>query len=155
MPRKDGTLTPKEAAFAGYMAASGDATYSAARAGYTAPQVDGWRKSNDPALAAVVKRAQMARLTNELLPAALNTLQNVLSDDKETSRNKLTAVGLVLRYTVGQDQNGVEAKEPHEMTAAELQERIERLRREQSERAKPVIEHDAGPDAGPEAGVFD
>ena len=151
MPRKDGTLTPKEAAFAGYMAASGDATYSAARAGYTAPQVDGWRKSNDPALAAVVKRAQMARLTNELLPAALNTLQKVLDDAKETSRNKLTAVGLVLRYTVGQDQNGAETKEPHEMTAAELQERIERLRREQSERARPVIDAEPAPDPG----VFD
>lgn len=151
MPRKDGSLTPQEAAFAGYMAASGDATYSAARAGYRTPTVDGWKKTHDPAMVAVVKRAQMARLTNDLLPLSLTVLQNVLSDDRETTRNRLTAVGLVLRYTVGQDQHGAETKEPHEMTAAELQERIERLRREQSERAKPVI--DAEPAPGP--GVFD
>ena len=151
MPLKDGSLTPQEALFSGYMAASGDATYSAAKAGYRAPVKEGWAKMQNPILADTVRRAQMARLTNDLLPLSLTVLQNVLSDDKETTRNRLTAVGLVLRYTVGQDQNGAEAKEPHEMTAAELQERIERLRREQSERAKPVIDAEPAPDAG----VFD
>ncbi len=155
MPRKDGSLTPQEAAFAGYMAASGDATYSAARAGYRTPAVDGWKKAHDPAMVAVVRRAQMVRLNNDLLPAALNLIERVILDDKETTRNRLTAAKIVVDRTIGMTQDGAETKEPHEMTAAELQERIERLRREQSERAKPVIEHDAGPDAGPEAGVFD
>ena len=151
MPRKDGSLTPQEAAYAGYMAASGDTVYSAARAGYRAPAVDGWRKANDPAMIAVVRRAQLARLNNDLLPAALNLIEKVILDDKETTRNRLTAAKIVVDRTLGMVQDGAETKEPHEMTAAELQERIERLRREQSDRAKPVIEHDAAP----EAGVFD
>ena len=37
------------------------------------------------------------------------------------------------------------------MTAAELQERIDRMRREQSERAKPIIDADPAPNPG----VFD
>ena len=151
MPLKDGSLTQQEALFAGYMAATGDATYSAAKAGYRGPQKEGWAKMQNPALADTVRRAQLARINNDLLPRSLDLLDRVLTDDKETTRNRLAAAQLVLRYTVGQTADGAETKEPHEMTAAELQERIERLRREQSERAKPVIEHDAGP----EAGVFD
>lgn len=151
MPLKSGRRTDKEALFIGHLAATGDATYAAVRSGYKDPAVQGWQKAHNPAVAEAVRRAQIARLTGELLPLSLDVLQNVLSDDKETSRNKLTAVGLVLRYTVGQDQAGAETKEPHEMTAAELQERIERLRREQSERAKPVIDAEPAPDPG----VFD
>ena len=151
MPRRDGSLTEKEAMFAGYMAATGDPTYSAAKAGYAAPQVDGWRQSHNPATMDVVRRAQLARLNNDLLPAAINLIERVILDDKENTRNRLTAAKIVVDRTIGQVQDGAETKEPHEMTAAELQARIERLRREQSERAKPVIdaEHTPAP------GVFD
>lgn len=144
MPRKDGSLTEKEAMFAGYMAATGDPTYSAAKAGYAAPQVDGWRRTNNPATMEVVRRAQLARLNNDLLPAALSLIEKVILDDKETTRNRLTAAKIVVDRTIGMVQDGAETKEPHEMTAAEIQARIERLRREQADRAKPVIEHDAG-----------
>ena len=151
MPRKDGTLTPQEAAYAGYMAASGDPTYSAARAGYRTPEVDGWKKANNPVMVDVVRRAQVARLNNELLPMALNLIEKVILDEKENTRNRLTAAKIVVDRTLGQVQDGAESKEPHEMTAAELQARIERLRREQSERAKPIL--DAEPSPAP--GVFD
>ena len=100
---------------------------------------------------AVVRRAQMARLNNDLLPAALNLIETVILDEKETTRNRLTAAKIVVDRTIGMVQDGAETKEPHEMTAAELQERIERLRREQSDRAKPVLDHEQPP----EAGVFD
>ena len=151
MPLKDGSLTPQEAMFSGYMAATGDAAYSATKAGYARPVIQGWQKANDPALMATVKRAQMARLNNDLLPAALNLIEKVILDDKETTRNRLTAAKIVVDRTIGMVQDGTETKEPHEMTAAELQERIERLRREQSDRARPVIEHEQPP----ETGVFD
>ena len=151
MPLKDGTLTPQEAMFSGYMAATGDATYAAARAGYRGPYKEGWAKMQNPALVETVRRAQMARLNNDLLPAALDLIERVILDDKENTRNRLTAAKIVVDRTLGQVQDGAESKEPHEMTAAELQARIERLRREQSERAKPVI--DAEPTSAP--GVFD
>lgn len=151
MPRKDGSLTPQEAAYAGYMAASGDPVYSAARAGYRTPGVDGWKKANNPVMVETVRRAQVARLNNELLPIALNLIERVILDDTENTRNRLTAAKIVVDRTIGMAQDGTETKEPHEMTAAELQARIERLRREQADRARPVIEHDAGQSDG----VFD
>lgn len=151
MPLKDGTLTPQEAMFSGYMAATGDATYAAARAGYRGPYKEGWAKMQNPALVETVRRAQMARLNNDLLPAALDLIERVILDDKENTRNRLTAAKIVVDRTLGQVQDGAETKEPHEMTAAELQARIERLRREQADRAKPVI--DAEPSPAP--GVFD
>lgn len=151
MPLKDGSMTEREAIFAGYMAATGDATYSAAKAGYPRPPVDGWKRAHNPALMENVRRVQMARLNNDLLPAALDLIERVILDDKENTRNRLTAAKIVVDRTLGQVQDGAESKEPHEMTAAELQARIERLRREQADRAKPVI--DAEP--SPAAGVFD
>ena len=151
MPLKDGTLTPQEAMFSGYMAATGDATYAAARAGYRGPYKEGWAKMQNPALVDTVRRAQLARLNNHLLPAALDLIERVILDDEENTRNRLTAAKIVVDRTLGQVQDGAESKEPHEMTAAELQARIERLRREQSERAKPIL--DAEPT--PPAGVFD
>ena len=151
MPLKDGTLTPQEAMFSGYMAATGDATYAAARAGYRGPYKEGWAKMQNPALVDTVRRAQLARLNNDLLPAALDLIERVILDDKENTRNRLTAAKIVVDRTLGQVQDGAESKEPHEMTAAELQARIERLRREQSERARPVIEAEPSPAPG----VFD
>ena len=151
MPIKGGRRTDKEALFIGHLASTGDATFAAVRAGYKDPQVQGWQKAHNPAIADAVRREQVARLTGDLLPRSLDLLDRVLTDDKETPRNRLTAAQLVLRYTVGQTADGAETKEPHEMTAAELQERIERLRREQSDRARPVIEHEQPP----EQGVFD
>ena len=150
MPLKDGSLTPREATFVGYMAATGDATYSAAKAGYPNAQLEGWRKANNPATVEVVRKAQAARLNNELLPAAINLLQRVLTDDKEATRNRLTAAQIVMKYSLGGKDDG-ESKEPSEMTPAELQARIDSLRRAQADRAKLVIE--ATPD--PETGVFD
>ena len=151
MPSKDGYLTTQEATFAGFMAATGDATYSAAKAGYSKPVIQGWQKANNPALMETVRRAQLARLNNDLLPAALNLIEKVILDDTETTRNRLTAAKIVVDRTLGMAQDGADAKEPHEMTAAELQERIDRMRREQSERARPILDADPAPNPG----VFD
>ncbi len=151
MPIKSGRRTDKEAVFIGHLASTGDATFAAVRAGYRDPAVQGWQKAHNPAIAEAVRRAQLARLTGDLLPKSLDLLDTVLTNKTETTRNRLTAAQLVLRYTVGMSADGAETKEPHEMTAAELQERIERLRREQSERAKPIIDAEPAPDPG----VFD
>ena len=151
MPIKGGRRTDKEALFIGHLASTGDATFAAVRAGYRDPQVQGWQKAHNPAIVDAVRREQVARLNNSLLPIALDLIERVILDDKENTRNRLTAAKIVVDRTLGQVQDGAESKEPHEMTAAELQARIERLRREQSERARPVIdaEHTPAP------GVFD
>ena len=155
MPLKDGTLTPREAMFTGYMASTGDATYSAAKAGYPSPQVDGWKRANNPALMATVRKAQAARVTNELLPIAVDLLHHFLTDTKETSRIRLEAVKVVFKHSLGAG-DGADDKDPHEMTTEELQARLDTLRRAAADRARPVIEGQAieGPDPA-EMGVFD
>lgn len=151
MPIKGGRRTDKEALFIGHLASTGDATFAAVRAGYRDPQVQGWQKAHNPAIADAVRRAQLARLNNDLLPMALNLIEKVILDDKENTRNRLTAAKIVVDRTIGMVQDGAETKEPHEMTAAELQARLERLRREQSDRAKPILDVEPSPAKG----VFD
>jgi phage terminase small subunit len=150
MPLKDGSLTAREAAFAGYMAATGDATYSAAKAGYPSPQVAGWQKANNPAMMETVRKAQTTRLTNDLLPKSLDLLETLLTDTTRADRVRLAAAQTVMKYSLGA-RDGGEEKEPHEMTPAELQARIDTLRRTLADKAKPVIE---GEVAKPEGDVF-
>ena len=141
MPLKSGKLTAKEALFVGHMASTGDPRYAAKMAGYSQPAADGYKKANDPALAEATRRAQIKRLNNDLLPKSLDLLEHVLTDTKEATRNRLTAAQTVLKYSLGQSE-GADAKEPHEMTPQELQDRIDSLRRAMADKAKPVIEHE-------------
>lgn len=147
MPLKDGSLTPQEAQFIGFMAQTGDARYSATRAGYSRPDIDGWKKASNPALAEHVRKAQVARLNNDLLPKSLDLLETVITDAKESTRNRITAAQTVLKYSLGQSEGG-ESKDPSEMTPAEIQARIDTLRRAMADRAKPVIEGQAEPPKG-------
>ena len=141
MPIKGGRFTRHEARFVEHYAMTNDATYSATKAGYKNPAIRGWEKAKDPSVMQAVKRVQTARLNNDLLPKALDLIAHVLTDDKETTRNRLTAAKIVIDRTIGMGGDAGDDKEPHEMTPAELQARIDRLRREQSDRAQPVIEH--------------
>jgi phage terminase small subunit len=151
MPLKGGKLTPKEAQFIGHMAATGDATYSAKMAGYGSAPLLGWQKAHNPAIAESVRKAQITRLTNELLPASLDLLSQVLTDTKESTRNRITAAQTVLKYTLGANERG-EEKAPEDMTPAEIQARIDQLRRAAADKARPVIE---GQVQAPDPGVFD
>lgn len=155
MPLKNGKMRPQERKFVETYAVTGDGTYAAKQAGYGSPTVRASQKLAQPSVQLEVRRAQLARLNNELLPLSLNLLQQVLTDDKETTRNRLTAAKIVVDRTIGQGGEAGEDKEPHEMTPAELQARIDRLRREQAERATPII--DAVPDenASQQGSVFE
>lgn len=147
MPLKDGSLTAQEAQFVGYMAQTGDTRYSAARAGYSNAAVQGWQKAQNPAIAEATRKAQVARLNNDLLPKSLDLLETVITDAKESTRNRITAAQTVLKYSLGQSEGG-ESKDPSEMTPAEIQARIDTLRRAMADRAKPVIEGQAEPPKG-------
>lgn len=157
MPTKTGRRTDKEALFIGHLASTGDATFAAMKAGYSVPAVDGWKKAHNPVIQEAVKKAQIARLNNDLLPASLDVLSEILTGKNKagkdviaSNRDKLTAAQIVLKYSLGGKDDG-EAKEPHEMTPEELQARIDTLRRAQADKARPVIEHEPDP---PEGDVF-
>lgn len=149
MPLKSGKLTPKERAFAHTMAETGDSVYSAKEAGYKFAEINSIRLRDNPAIQAEVIRYQQARLIEEALPAAVNCLVGLLTNDKAPAGARVQAAKIVLDRTMGSGE-GENAKQPHEMTPDELQAAIDRLRKEASERAKPVIDAETS-----EEGVFD
>lgn len=156
MPLKNGALTPREELFIDAMARTGEVGYSAEKAGFRNVSVAGSQVLARPAVRDAIRREQLARLNNDLLPLAISTLETIMRDPKATERGRLAATAQVLKYTVGAQVDASETKEPHEMSASELTQRIEALRREAADRAKPIVEGEAKPvesEAG--TGVFD
>lgn len=147
-------LSVPERKFAAAYAGTADKDYAATIAGYSRPTADGLRALARPMVAAEVKRIQTERLHNELLPAAIDLLHSILTDAKENSRTRVAAAKIVLDRTLGAADAALDAKEPHEMTAAELADRLARLRRRQAELAGVVDDAETVDDT-PQAGVFD
>lgn len=131
-------LTNLEKAFVKHYVGTGNAQYAAHKAGYALPE-SGSAVANRPKIREVILREQQARITNELVPLALDTLQELLSNKETPASARVAAVKVVLDRGLG-DSASVEAREPHEMTGEELQSAIDRLRREAVERAKPIID---------------
>jgi hypothetical protein len=114
--------------------------YSAFRAGYKQPNVAATANMANPALVENVRRAEQAKMTNELLPRAVSLLARMLDPAQVYSeRTRLVAAQTVLKYTLG-DKEGAEQKEPHEMTPGELQAQIDKLRDAMAAKAKPIID---------------
>lgn len=151
MPRKNGGFNAQEKRFVDVQAATGNPVYAAAMAGYRHPGPRATQNMLKPAVQTAVKTEQMRRLTNELLPLALDTLQTALTDDKVPWGAKMTGVKITLDRVYGADDKG-ERKDPSEMSADELQQAIERLRQEAGNRAKTI---EAKADETPETGAFD
>lgn len=157
MPLKSGKLTPQERKFSEVYAGTGHATFAAWRAGYRNPETQAHQVLARPAVQADSKRRQMARLNNDLLPIALDFLEFVLLDDKETTKNRLDATKQITRLSFGQPGDAGDDKEPHELAPNELQARIDKLRRIQAEMASPLIEGEAveAAEVVKDRGVFD
>lgn len=142
---RGGGLSSQQKAFAGHYAVTGDAVYSAAKAGYSSPAP---RASQNLALASVqaeIARRQVERLFDEALPAAVDCLVSIIRSEKAPAGARVQAAKVVLDRTLGSDEAG-KAKEPSEMTPEELSHEIDKLTRIASERARPVAngsqEHD-------------
>jgi phage terminase small subunit len=151
MPDKTGRFTPRERRFVDVFAATQDAPYAATKAGYSSPQVTGYQKIANPVIREAVVKLQSARVSNELLPLAVDLLKLYLTDATRNDRIRLGAVQIVMKYSLGGKDEG-ETKEPHEMTPQELQARIDQLRRVMADKARPVIEGKAADQ--PEMDVF-
>lgn len=148
MPRKNGSLTPKEKAFSHYMARTNDREYAATRAGLAHPHVSGSQLMARPAVRDEVIRQAEIMLRDEILPLALATHKRLLTDKTVPAGAALGATKLAYDRTLGVDE-GKADKEPSEMSYDELQASIETLRREQDARAESAR------DVTPEPGVFD
>lgn len=142
MPLKSGKLTAREAIFVGHMAATGDPTYAAKMANYSQPEMRGREMAKSEALAPVIRQAIDEEARKGAL-GAIRYLNRVVADEKEGTRQRIAAAQTVLKafYTKA---DGSEDKEPHEMSPAEMQAKIEALRRTLADIARPVIEHEQG-----------
>ena len=148
MPKKGGVHTPQETLFVQAYASHGDVQQAAKDAGFAAPHASGYKALARPAIQSEIIRIQTERLSNELLPLAINAIHNLLVNKATPAGAVVQAAKLVMDRTLGADDKG-NSKEPHEMTGDELARQLDRLRKEASDRAKPIIEHQPTP------GVFD
>jgi phage terminase small subunit len=152
MPLKDGRLTPQEKRFAEVYAATQDGTYAAFKAKYAQPMVAGSQRLARPAVQAEIQRAAQRLITEELGPKALAFLGRVLDDEKENTRNRITAAKIVIDKAYGPGADPGAEKEAHEMTQEEALARIAELRRIIAENAAVTIE--ATPIEPPKPDVF-
>ena len=148
MPKKGGKLTPQERSFAKHYASTGDATFSAKKAGYGTPTSRGSELLQRPAVAAEAQRISLARLQNEVLPLAIERHLSLLTDKKTNGPALSKAIELAYKYGFNSDSVAKD-KQPHEMTGEELAEAIAALRRAAADKAKPII------DVEPNASVFE
>lgn len=132
--------------------ATGDAQRAAAEAGYAQPRSAGYTVLASPAGAADVARLQLDRLTNEVLPLAVDTLIACMRATAAPWAAKNQAAKIGLEYSVGRSDNGGGGKEEHEMTAGELDARILELEARKINLARPIEATILEPD---QAGVFE
>jgi len=143
MPRIGGTLTPQEQACAEAFAATGSTTEAGEAANYAHPVFAASRTLARPAVAAEVARIQLERISNEVLPLAVDVHVALLRNPRTPAGALVQAVKLAYDRALG--VGAADGKEPHEMTADELARALNALKREQSDRAAPIIEHQAEP----------
>ena len=145
MPLKNGHTTRQERKFAENYAMTGDVGYSAAKAGYKQYQ-GGSQALQRPAVQDEIRRIQMAKLFNEVLPLAVQEHIKLLEDPKTPAGAKVQAVKLAYDRTLG-SQEGAHSKAPHEMSTEELQAelaasklRLAALESAKADQARPIIE---------------
>jgi len=146
-----------ETRFAEVYAATGDASYSGAKAGYALPHARASEALQRPAVQAEIRRVQTQRLFEEALPLAVTTLCKIMGDERQPAGARVQASKIALDRTLG-DPNTASTKEAHEMTPDELAKaladaklRAAALSQVAADRAKPVLDHE--PD--PKPGIFD
>lgn len=140
----DQRLTLQQRRFAEAFVETGNRDYALRKAGYAPHRPTATKLMERPQVIAEVRRQEELRLNLECLPAAINLLQRALTDDTFPANSRVAAAKIVMDRTIGKE-DAAAGKEPHEMTAEELQRAIEQLEREAGNRAK-VINPDASKD---------
>lgn len=152
MPDKVGRFNGQEKAFVEAYGTTGDREYARFRANYrsTASAVQALQR---PAIQAEIRKVQLERLHNDLLPAAVTVLRTALDLDYAGVPwgSRITAAKIVTDR-VFNDAQSAASKDMADMTADELKERMAQLQNRLADIAKPVLDH---VDDAPEAGAFE
>ena len=145
MPLKTGALTSRETKFLEAYASNGFDRRAAERAaGFAAGT--GYSVLARPEIQRRVMAHQMARLTNDALPAAVDTLLEIMTNKKAPAAARVTAAKVVFDRVLPDDASR-DGREPHEMTPEELAARINALTAAAASRARDVTPADPGADA--------
>jgi phage terminase small subunit len=138
MPDKRGRFSPQESKFIQAYAATNNAIYSAEKAGYSQPDAQAYQALARPKVKAEIARLQAERITNEILPLAVDQHKALLSSNTTPAGAKVQAIKLAYDHALG--AGATEGKSPHDMTGDELNRALDRLKGEAAIRATPVIE---------------
>ena len=128
-----------ERAFADRMAETGDPVYAATKAGYRAPEAQGYQLKAKPEIQQDIARRVLAKLA-DMEDLAIQTIRDAMTSPTATWTNKLVAADMVVKRLEKGNEAG--AKEASEMSYDELQSTIRALQIRQSElanNAKPII----------------
>lgn len=147
MPDKAGRFSPKEKAFAAEMARTEDATYAAAKAGYSHPQIAGWRLMQNPLVAEATREGARAFLRDKAGGIGVYVLATIALDEKQPASARTTAATNLAKLSGIAVTEGEGGKELHEMDGQELPRYLARLRAQAAaaearlaDQARPVIE---------------
>ncbi|WP_048647513.1 hypothetical protein [Nitratireductor soli] len=159
-------LSPMQQEFAKNMLRTGDKIYSAEKAGYKTPLVDGYKLMKNELIANAIRSEARKFLDEKAGPAAVYNLASIMLDEKQPTGARVKASEIIGKWSgmAGDDNAG--GKEPHEMTGDELRAHIAKMERQQdamkralADQARPVLEgstlDEVEPDDSSGSGVFD
>ena len=143
MPDKVGRLSEQEKIFIDRYAATGDRIYSAEKAGYSQPSASAAKLLSRPAVQSGVAE-QVERLRDGNIIAAHDLARQLLVGAHFPVMARVAAMKAVMAdYGRVEDARG-DARDPADMSVADLTRRIQQLRALSAEYAQPIL--DMAPD---------
>lgn len=137
MPRGP-NFTSKERTFIKEYSATGDRLHAAKSARYSGNNVSAVLQR--PAVLAAIAAEQERRVYEDLLPAAVNCLHELITNSHTPAGARVSACKIVFDQSIGRESEKNREKAPHEMTGEELQSTLDRLRHEAALRAHEIID---------------
>ena len=150
MPNQRGVFTRQEEQFVSTMAKTGDRALAVRAAGYKSSAAS-TKLMQRPAVQAAIRDTELAIIHNELLPLSNAVLRTALTEERVPWGARMKAVDIVHKRVFG-DQESAAGKSPSEMSPDELGQALDKLKRELSDRATPIVEIEA---SIPNSSVFE
>lgn len=136
-----------ERKFASTYAETRSTVYSAAKAGYARPTVQGAETLAKAGVQEEIRRRLVQRLHEEAAPLAVATLCQIMGDERQPAGARVQASKIALDFTLRDTEQGASVS-PHEMTPEQLARAINHgklkvaaFEHVAADRAKPVIDH--------------
>lgn len=140
-------LLPRQKLLARVYAQTGSVRQAEAAAGYA--HQSGYAALRNPEVLAEVTREQQRKLVGDALPAAVAALVDVVTNPNERGSSRTAAAKVILEYTIGRPDSGVE-KALDAMTDAELMEALQEAKSRRASLAREILDVEATTVAAPQ-----